>query len=102
MNTAFTMSCLTAGVMAMNLQQATHKSVTLAQKPTFGTYETQALAQISSYSCLTTAKRNKSQDLPDFYNLVKGSSQYKDTDFTPDASSISWSGFNEKNPIAGK
>ncbi len=75
MNTAFTLSCLLGGVMALQMQKdLTPKSMTLAQKPTFTSYESQALAQIDSYSCQTTAKRNKNfgKDLPDFYKLVKG------------------------------
>ena len=38
--------------------------------------------------------------MPDFYKLVKGSTQYKDNDFSADSSSIYWSGFNEKNPVS--
>ena len=40
MNTAFTMSCLLAGVMAIQVQldAANESLITLAQKPTFASY----------------------------------------------------------------
>ena len=52
--------------------------------------------KMTGNNCLTAINRNKGP-VEDFWTLVKGTTQWKDTDFTADTSAFAWTDFGEKS-----
>ena len=82
---AFTIASIATAAAAYQTQQ--QDSQFLAQ--------TEA-EKMTGNNCLTAIKRNKGP-VEDFWTLVKGTTQWKDTDFTADTSAFAWTDFGEKS-----
>ena len=100
--TAFTVSCLMAGALAIRTKSLTNHSmapnrVDLAQIKTITATVPEkplSLAQLDTPTCTSTADRNKA-DLPKFYNIIDGSEKYTDTEFGHDNNALYWSDLSE-------
>ena len=57
----------------------------------------QTFAKLDNQTCTSTPERNKAT-LDDFYGLLDSGAQYSDGDFTPDESSLYWTGMSEGAP----
>jgi len=62
--------------------------------------ETASTVQSTNHTCFTAAERNKAP-LDDFWTNYRGSTQYSDSEFTPDASSLHWTDISHSDGSTG-
>ena len=78
----------------VTLVQTQSTTISRDQTPAQSPATVFAQTKIENPSCDAAILRAK-KELPDFHSLVSSSTQWADTDFTPDASSLYWSNHGE-------
>ena len=82
---SFVGACFAGAALGLNIKSIGQTPAALAEIES---------ATVTAEICLRTATRNKAA-LPEFYDILGGSTKYTDTDFKHDWSSFAWSDASE-------
>ena len=82
-NKSFMGACIAATALSINLKHVDQSPAALTE------ILAQTQGEIDSAICLRTANRNKAA-LPNFNDILNGSTKYSDPDFVADWTSILW------------